>query len=56
MFIPSLESLLCVAILLFGSVGLFVMFLITDRNAVEESNLPQHASERRDEAAANSAR
>jgi hypothetical protein len=43
------ETLLCMAVLLFGSVGMFVMFLVTDKNAVDESQLPEHATERRDE-------
>lgn len=47
--IPGSETLLCFAVLLFGSAGMFVMFLVTDRNAVVESELPQHATERRDE-------
>ncbi|GIV83264.1 MAG: hypothetical protein KatS3mg052_0271 [Candidatus Roseilinea sp.] len=52
MLIPSTEALLCVVLLLLGSVGLFALFLATDRNAVEESKLPQHATEKRDEQAA----
>ncbi len=51
MLIPSTEALLCVVLLLLGSAGLFVLFLATDRNAVEESQLPQHRRERRDEEA-----
>ena len=50
MLIPGTESLLCIAVLLFGSAGLFVMFLATDNNAVDESQLPEHAIEKRDEA------
>ena len=49
MLIPGTESLLCVAVLLFGSVGLFAMFLLTDADARRESELPQHATEKRDE-------
>lgn len=45
----SYETLACMTVLLFGSVGMFVMFLITDKNAVDESKLPEHATERRDE-------
>jgi hypothetical protein len=51
MLIPSTEALLCVVTLLLGSVGLFALFLATDRNAVEESYLPEHRTERRDEQA-----
>ncbi len=51
MLIPGTESLLCIALLLFGSAGLFVLFLFTDRDAVEQSRLPQHAREKRDEQA-----
>lgn len=51
MLIPSTEALLCVVLLLLGSAGMFVLFLATDQNAVEESKLPQHSSERRDEEA-----
>ena len=50
MLIPSSESLLCVVLLLMGSAGLFVLFLATDNNAVDESQLPEHATEKRDEA------
>jgi len=35
--------------LVLGSIGLFVLFLATDRNAVEESYLPEHRTEKRDE-------
>jgi hypothetical protein len=49
MFIPGTESLLCVVLLLLGSAGLFVLFLATDNNAVDESKLPEHANEKRDE-------
>ncbi len=48
MLIPGTESLVCVITLLLGSVGLFVLFLATDRDAVQESELPEHATERRD--------
>ncbi len=50
MLIPSGESLLCVVLLLMGSAGMFVLFLATDRNAVDESQLPEHKTEKRDEA------
>lgn len=49
MLIPTTESLLCVVLLVFGSIGLFVLFLATDKDAVEQSQLPQHATEKRDE-------
>jgi hypothetical protein len=49
MFIPGTESLLCVVLLLLGSAGLFVLFLATDNDAVGESKLPEHATEKRDE-------
>lgn len=52
MLIPGTESLLCVAVLLFGSVGLFAMFLATDWNARQEAELPEHATEKRDQAQA----
>ncbi len=48
MLIPGTESLLCIALLLFGSAGLFVLFLFTDRDAVQQSYLPEHSSEKRD--------
>ena len=47
--VMRLSACVCVAVLLFGSVGMFAMFLITDRNARLESELPEHASEKRDE-------
>ncbi len=47
--IPTLESLLCIVLLLMGSVGLFVLFAFTDNDAVAQSKLPQHATEKRDE-------
>jgi hypothetical protein len=49
MLIPSTESLLCVVTLLLGSAGLFVLFLATDNDAVKESRLPEHKTEKRDE-------
>jgi hypothetical protein len=51
MLIPSTEALLCVVVLVLGSIGLFALFLATDRNAVEESYLPEHRTEQRDEQA-----
>jgi hypothetical protein len=31
------ETILCLALLIMGSLGLFVMFWLTDRDAVEQS-------------------
>ena len=46
--IPGSEALLCVALLLFGSFGLFGLFWITDSDAVRNSFRPEHATEKRD--------
>ena len=46
--IPGSEALLCVALLLFGSFGLFGLFWITDSDAVHTSYRPEHATEKRD--------
>lgn len=37
------ETVLCLVLLAFGAVGFLVAFIFTDRNAVQESALPEHA-------------
>lgn len=36
------ETVLCLVLLAFGAVGFLVAFIFTDRNAVQESALPEH--------------
>ena len=40
--IPGTETILCLGLFLLGSVGLFAMFWLTDRNAMQESLYPEH--------------
>ncbi len=37
------ETVLCLVLLAFGAVGFLVAFILTDRNAVRESAMPEHA-------------
>ncbi len=37
------ETVLCLVLLAFGAVGFLVAFIFTDRNAVQESAMPEHS-------------
>lgn len=37
------ETVLCLVLLAFGAVGFLVAFVFTDRNAVQESLMPEHS-------------
>ncbi len=41
--ISGTETVLCLVLLAFGAVGFLVAFIFTDRNAVQESGMPEHA-------------
>lgn len=43
--LPGTETLLCLVLLFLGSLGLFVMFWLTDRNAIDESYYGEHMEE-----------
>jgi hypothetical protein len=41
--IPGLESVLCIVLLALGAIGFLAAFVSTDRNAVVEAQMPEHA-------------
>ena len=50
MLIPNMEALLCVGLLVFGSLGLFSLFAFTDSNALNSAKQPQHQMKEEDAA------
>ncbi len=55
--ISGTETVLCLVLLALGAIGFLVAFIFTDRNAVQESKMPEHTeAEAPQQVAAGSAR